>query len=193
VTAYTLVVFVHIAAAVTLLAGSVVGSPMVRAAARRATTTTEIRAYLRLGRSLLVLEPASALLVLASGVYLTPLWGWSSGWIQVALGLWIVNAVVAATLVHPAQRRLSQAAASGDEPVSPQLDALRSSPGWLIGGDVLMANDAAVLYLMVAKPGLAVCLATVAGANVLVLSAPFVFGRLRRRAPSAGAASLHSG
>jgi hypothetical protein len=187
---YTLVVFVHIAAAVALLAGSVIGSPAVRAAVRRAATTRELRAYLGVGGPLLVLEPAGALLVLASGIYLTAFWGWSLGWIQVATGLWIVNLVVAAALVHPAHKRIAQAAAgAGDEPVGPQLHALRSSPRWLIGGDVLMANDAAVLYLMVAKPGLAISLATAAGLNALVLAVRLVMGRLQRSATSVAAAS----
>jgi hypothetical protein len=187
---YTLVVFVHIAAAVALMAGSVIGSPAVRTAVRRAATVQELRAYLSLGRPLLVLEPAGALLVLASGIYLTSFWGWSLGWIQVAAGLWILNTAVAAALVHPAHKRIAQAAAgAGDEPVGPQLHALRSSPPWLLGGDVLMANDAAVLYLMVAKPGLAVSLATAAALNALVLAVRLVIGRLRRSATSVAAAS----
>jgi hypothetical protein len=191
---YTLVVFVHIAAAVALMAGSVIGSPAVRAAVRRAATVQELRAYLSLGRPLLVLEPAGALLVLASGIYLTSFWGWSLGWIQVAAGLWILNTAVAAALVHPAHKRIAQAAGgAGDEPVGPQLHALRSSPRWLLGGDVLMANDAAVLYLMVAKPGLAVSLATAAGLNALVLVARLVIGRLRRPATAVIAASRPSG
>jgi hypothetical protein len=191
---YTLVVFIHIAAAVALLAGSVIGSPALRAAARRAATVQELRAYLSLGRPLLVLEPAGALLVLASGIYLTAFWGWSLGWIQVATGLWILNTAVAAALVHPAHKRITQAAAgAGDEPVGPQLHALRSSPRWVLGGDVLMANDAAVLYLMVAKPGLAVSLAIAAGLNALVLVVRLVIGRLRRPAPTAAAATLPSG
>jgi hypothetical protein len=191
---YTLVVFIHIAAAVALLAGSVIGSPALRAAARRAATVQELRAYLSLGRPLLVLEPAGALLVLASGIYLTAFWGWSLGWIQVATGLWILNTAVAAALVHPAHKRITQAAGgAGDEPVGPQLHALRSSPRWVLGGDVLMANDAAVLYLMVAKPGLAVSLAIAAGLNALVLVVRLVIGRLRRPAPTAAAATLPSG
>jgi hypothetical protein len=191
---YTLVVFVHIAAAVALMAGSVIGSPAVRAAVLRAATVQELRAYLSLGRPLLVLEPAGALLVLASGIYLTSFWGWSLGWIQVAAGLWILNTAVAAALVHPAHKRIAQAAAgAGDEPVGPQLHALRSSPRWLLGGDVLMANDAAVLYLMVAKPALAVSLATAAGLNALVLVVRLVVGRLRRPAPTVVAASRPSG
>jgi hypothetical protein len=191
---YTLVVFIHIAAAVALLAGSVIGSPALRAAARRAATVQELRAYLSLGRPLLVLEPAGALLVLASGIYLTAFWGWSLGWIQVATGLWILNTAVAAALVHPAHKRITQAAGGAvDEPVGPQLHALRSSPRWVLGGDVLMANDAAVLYLMVAKPGLAVSLAIAAGLNALVLVVRLVIGRLRRPAPTAAAATLPSG
>jgi hypothetical protein len=187
---YTLVVFVHIAAAVALLAGSVIGSPALRAAVRRAATPQELRAYLGLGGPLLVLEPVAALLVLGSGIYLTAFWGWSMGWIQVAVGLWIVNMVVAAALVHPAHKRIAQAAAAAsDEPVSPQLHALRSSPRWLIGGDVLMANDAAVLFLMVTKPGLSISLATAAGLNALVFAIRLVIGRLRRSRASVAAAS----
>jgi hypothetical protein len=187
---YTLVVFIHSAAAVALLAGSVIGSPAVRAAARRAATAQELRAYLALGGPLLVLEPVAALAVLASGIYLTAFWGWAPGWIQVAVGLWILNMVVAAALVHPAHKRIAQAAAAaGDEPVGPQLQALRSSPRWLLGGDVLMANDAAVLFLMVAKPGLAVSLATAAGLNVVVLAVRLVVSRVRRPAASVAAAS----
>jgi hypothetical protein len=187
---YTLVVLVHIAAAVALMAGSVIGSPAVRAAVRRAATTQELRAYLGLGGPLLVLEPVAALLVLASGIYLTAVWGWSPGWIQVAVGLWILNMVVAAALVHPAHKRIVQAvAAARDEPVGPQLDALRSSPRWIVGGDVLMANDAAVLFLMVAKPGITTSLATAAGLNALVFGSRLVIGRLRRSPASVAAAS----
>jgi uncharacterized membrane protein len=186
---YTLVVFVHIAAAVALLAGSVIGSPALRAAVRRAATTQELRAYLGLGGPFLVLEPVAALLVLASGIYLTAFWGWSMGWIQVAVGLWILNTVVAAALVHPAHKRIVQLAAASDEPVGPQLHALRSSPRWIVGGDVLMANDAAVLFLMVAKPGLTTSLATAAGLNALVFAIRLVISRLRRSSISVAAAS----
>jgi hypothetical protein len=64
------VIFVHVAAAVGLLSGSVIGSPGVRAAVRRARTTQELRAYASLGRRLQVLEPVFAVIVLASGAYL---------------------------------------------------------------------------------------------------------------------------
>lgn len=167
---YDLLVFVHIAAAVALLSGSVVGSPAVRAAVRRARTTQEMRAYLGIGRPLPLLEPASALVVLATGVYLTGVASfWSQGWVQVAIAFWLVNSAVAGGMVKPVIRRVvAQAATLPDGPVGQHLDALRWSARWSIGGDLLLANDAAMLYLMTMKPGLAESLLVVAAANVVV-------------------------
>src|SRR5262249_25534651 len=116
---YELLVFVHIAAAVALLSGSVFGSPAVRAAIRRARTTQQMRDYLDIGRPLLLIEPVSALIVLATGVYLTHVAGfWTQGWVQVALAFWLVNAVVAVVMVKPIMGRIAaQSGAAGDGPV----------------------------------------------------------------------------
>ncbi len=54
---YSFVVFIHIAAAVVLLGTSILGEPAVRAAARRATSTAEILAFLRFGRPMAVISP----------------------------------------------------------------------------------------------------------------------------------------
>jgi hypothetical protein len=167
---YELSVFVHVAAAVALLSGSVVASPAVRAAVRRAQTTQEIRAYLAIGRPLLVLEPAAAIVVLVTGVYLTNIAGfWTFGWVQVSLAAWLVNAGLAGTMVKPAIGRIAAAAtASPDGDVGEHLDALRWSDRWSFAGDVLLANDAAMLYLMTIKPDLAGALMLVVGTNLAV-------------------------
>lgn len=167
---YELTVFVHIAAAVALLSGSVVASPAVRAAVRRAHTTQEIRAYLVIGRPLLVLEPVAAVVILVTGVYLTSVANfWSLAWVQVPLVAWLVNAAVAGAIVKPAMNRVTAAvAASPEGEVGQHLDALRWSDRWSIGGDVLLANDAAALYVMTMKPELIVALAIVLGTNLAV-------------------------
>ena len=167
---YELIVFLHVAAAVALLSGSIVASPAVRAAVRRAQTTQEMRAYLAIGRPLLILEPVSAIVLLATGVYLTSVAGfWTLGWVQVSLAAWVVNAGVAATLVKPA---ISGVAAvidtASDGEVGSDLDVLRWSDRWSIGGDVLLANDAATLYLMSMKPDLAGALMLVVGAHLMI-------------------------
>jgi hypothetical protein len=167
---YEVMVFAHVAAAVALLSSSVVASPGLRAAVRRAYTTQEMRAYLALGRPLLVLEPASALVVLATGIYLTSVANfWAQGWVQAAVGFWLVNAVVAGTVVKPAIQSVgAEAATAADGPVGQHLDALRRSPRWMFGGDLLMANDAAMLYVMTMKPALTPSLLVVAVAILVV-------------------------
>jgi hypothetical protein len=87
-----------------------------------------------------------------------------------------VNAVTAGTLVKPALGRVAAEAANAVEgPVGPQLDALRWSALWSLGGDLLMANDAAMLFLMTLKPGLAGSLLAVGVANVAVISARLLY------------------
>jgi hypothetical protein len=168
---YELLVFVHVAAAVALLSGSVVGSPAVRAAVRRAQTVQELRAFLAIGHPLQFLEPISALVLLGSGIYLTSVANfWSLGWVQVACAAWLANAAVAGALVKPALKALAaQAAISKDGPVGQHLDALRGSRHWSIGGDLLLANDAAVLWLMTMQPGVAGSLIAVAAAMLAVV------------------------
>ena len=167
---YELTVLLHIAAAVTLLSGSVVASPAVRAAVRGAQTMQELRAYLKIGRPLLILEPASAIVILVTGAYLTTAANfWALGWVQMSLVAWLVNAAVAALTVKPAMGRLSVAAAArADGEVGPHLHALRWSDRWSIGGDVLLANDAASLCVMTLKPEWTGALALVVAANIVV-------------------------
>lgn len=167
---YEIFVLVHIAAAVALLGGSVIASPGVRLAIRRARSVQDVRAHLAIGHPLFMLEPISAIAVLVSGVYLTNVAHfWTQGWVQVAIAAWVLNSLVAAAVVKPAIGRLtSRAAAAADGSVGQDLDAVRWSSRWSYGGDVLMANDAAMLYLMTMKPGLAASLLVVALVNIVV-------------------------
>jgi uncharacterized membrane protein len=184
---YLLIVFVHVAAAALLIGGSVVAAPAVRAAVRRAGSTQEMRALLAAGAPLAALNPVSSLLVLASGIYLATAGRvWALGWVQVATAFWLVNAVTAGAVVKPAIGRLAaELARAGDGPVEPRLEALRWSPRWSYGGNLLLANDTAMLFLMTVRPGLAGSLLAVAVANALVLALHLA----GRRARAANAAS----
>jgi hypothetical protein len=186
VSAYVLVVFVHIAAAVLLLGTSILGEPAVRAAARRATEPHDLRAFLAIGRPMAVLSPLAAVLLLASGVYLASIAHfWTLGWIQVATAFWIVNCVVAVAVVKPAIGRVAAEATSATTSIGPDLDRLRWSRAWTWGVDLLAANDAAVLYLMTAKPGLGGSLAIVILANIAVAGGRVVLGIHPQRVTSA--------
>jgi hypothetical protein len=184
VNTYVVVLFVHVAAATALVAGSVIAAPAVRSAVRRARTAEELRAFLSIGRPLAMLNPMAALCVLASGVYLTSrAHFWTVPWVQVGIAVWVLNSVTAARIVKPAIQRVVAGAADGASPnPGTLLDSLRWSPRWTYGGDVLAANDVAVLYLMTAKPGMAGSLLA-----LLVVNAA-VFGLRTWRFPSRQAA-----
>jgi uncharacterized membrane protein len=184
---YTLVVFVHVAAAAVLVGGSLLAAPGVRAAVRRARSPHEVRDFLAVARPLNVIDPVAALVVLATGVYLTSVghW-WNLGWVQVATALWVVNSVTAKAVVEPAVKRLAAAAADAAEGrIDAGLDALRWSRAWSLGPDLLAANDAAVLYLMTVKPGLTGSVVAVLVTNALVMA----IGYTRRRSPAAAGPS----
>lgn len=59
----------------------------------------------------------------------------------------------------------------GDTSVGQHLNALRWSPRRSFGGDLILANDAAMLYVMTLKPGLAGSLLVVAGTILVVVVA----------------------
>jgi len=178
---YLLVLFVHVAAAMALVGGSVIASTRVRATVRSARTTQELRAFLAIGRPLAVLNPVASMLVFASGLYLASVGRfWALGWVQVAVAFWVVNVIVAVAVVKPAIARTAmEAARAGDGAVGERLDAIRWSLRWSVGSDVLVANDSAMLYLMAVKPGFAGSLLAVAVANALALAGRIAFGRPR--------------
>lgn len=174
---YTLVVFLHIAAAVLLLATSIVGEPLVRNAVRRATGVCELRAFLRLGRPMARISPIAAVLVLATGMYLTGQGGlWAIGWIQAAIAFWFVNAIVAVAVVRPAVDALAAAAETSDTQVGPHLDELRWASNWTWGQDGLAVTDAVTLAIMTLKPSLGGSLLLFLLAHTAVMGARRVFG-----------------
>jgi len=180
--AYTMVLFLHVLAATTLVGGSMVAAPLVQVGARRARTRAELRTVLGLARPLGAVNPVSSLLVMLTGGYLTALFHWwAMPWIQVAVGAWLMNVMVAASVVGPQMQRLGEAAATaGDGPVEGSTDVLRRSWRWTVGVRILIANDAAVLLLMTMKPGLAGALLAIASTNALLWMGAATLSRSRR-------------
>jgi uncharacterized membrane protein len=152
--AYDLVVFVHVLAAVVLVGGGILATPAVDAAIRRATTVSELRRWLTAARPLGLINPISSIALLGSGIYLASLgdW-WSAPWVQIAVVFWMVNAVLANVVVNPSHRRVAQltSAAEGDE-IGPELDEVRRSPRPRAASDLMLASDLGILFLMVMKP-----------------------------------------
>jgi hypothetical protein len=180
---YTLVLFLHIASSCLLVGTSIVGEPAVRAAARRTSRPEELRAYLGVGSRMAPISPVAALLVLATGLYLTGAIGaWSLGWVQISMALWLANSVVAVRLVKPAVAKvLAASSEASDTSMGPRLDGMRWSAGWTWGVDILATNDAVILCIMVLKPGLPGSVAVLVLAHAAVVAGRMVLGLQRAR------------
>jgi uncharacterized membrane protein len=169
---YAIILFLHILSAAALVGGSIVAASLVRVGARRARTYDELRAVLSLGAPLRILNPATALALLGTGVYLASLlhW-WALAWVRMGATIWIVNVLIAAWVVGPHMGRLAAETVGRDGPVTGTADRLRWAARWTVGSGVLMANDVAVILIMVLKPALGASLLIVAAANLLLLGA----------------------
>ena len=104
---------------------------------------------------------------------------WGTAWIQVAVVLWIANAVMANAVINPAMSRLARTAFTSDgDLIGPDLERLLRSPRTAFTHDVMIANDLGVLFLMVIKPtAYLVAVMAVAGAQLILVGV----GAWRRR------------
>ncbi len=174
---YSLVLYVHVLSAIALV-GHSIGAPLERAAIREAATLGDLRRWIAFAGRSARWNPAVALVLLASGIYLGSAGWWEQAWFHVSLAGWFVNVFLAAFAVgRTAGATMAAAVKAGEGPVPPQVDALRHSNAWALGMQSLLANDLAVLFIMMNKPGLLGSLAAVAVANVVFLAPSLVKAR----------------
>jgi hypothetical protein len=167
---YSVVLFVHVLAAVVLVGHSLF-APFVHAAIRKATSPAALLGWLGLARDSARVNPLAALTLLATGVYLAA-GRWSEGWLQVASVLFVVSSALAIGVVKATGERLARLAAASLERggLTDELEALRHSRRWTAAADALLANDLAALYLMVAQPGLVGSILATVAANAALLA-----------------------
>ncbi len=182
---YAVVVFAHVLAASVLLGTSLV-FPLTRRAIRSARTVEELRGWLAFARGSSAANPACALVLLGTGLHLGSHGWWSAAWLQVGGVLFVVSSFLAARTLGGATAALGAAAGAAEPgPVPAHLEPLRWSPRLDVAADVVLANDVAAFWIMIVKPGLAGCVASVAVANAILLAV-----RRRRRARRPPAAEL---
>ena len=173
---YTLMKFVHIAAAI-LLVGSYLLAPVLHGAIRGATDVRALRALARLQHRVISASGPAAALVLAAGVYMTFAgWSFTNGWIVVSITLFVTNGTLAMSVVDPHVKKLIAAAdEASDGPPDGTLIGIVRDARVLGAMRVVVGIDLAILFLMVNKPGwigsLAVAAAGLAlGASLAVVA-----------------------
>ncbi len=183
---YTLGKFVHIAAAIVLV-GSYLLAPVVHGGIRGADDVRVLRALTRLQQRVLTASGPAAVLVLASGVFMTMSgWSFAHAWIAVSIALFVANGALAMVVVDPHVKQvLAAAAAAPDGPPDRELTELVHDARAVGALRIVVGIDLAIIFLMVNKPGLAGSVA-VAGTGLAVGAslAALVSRRIRRPARS---------
>jgi len=169
---YSLVLFAHVVAAVALV-GHSLSSPITRAALREAETLADVRRIVAFEGRISRGNPAIALVLLASGIYLGSAGWWTQGWFYLSVVGWVANAVLAGRVVGPWTGALMSAAA-GEGRVPPPVDAIRRSTKLAVAAQVMLANDVALLFIMMNKPTALASVAVLAVANAVLVALALV-------------------
>ncbi len=183
-TAYTIILFLHIVGALGLFAS--LGLEWASLAyARRASSAEGAREWLSLRSWVRRLGPGSLALLLLSGLYMMATsWG-GVAWIIVALGALVLIAIIGGVLTGTRQGPIERAAAAERGGVSPALRQQLNDPLLWVSIELRTAIAMGIVFLMTVKPDgvgslLTIGIAVVAG---LALSLP-----TRRRTRQGGEA-----
>jgi len=164
---FTVVMFLHLLGALALFIGY--GIEWVSSALfRNASSTEEVRAWLRVFKVSPPLSGAGLGIVILTGGYLGSLSGaMKQGWIPVSLLGIGVALLIGFIVVLPAMRGIRKSLPTHNEPVSGALRLRLSEPLLLTGIRVRVLTAVGVLYLMVVKDRLLPSLLALAAAMFL--------------------------
>jgi hypothetical protein len=153
-TLYSIMLFVHLAALAVLFAGMGIAHLALRRA-RAATTAATVRPWLMTFAGLKHVFPAASVVLLLSGFELARERDfWSHGWVWVAIAGVALMLVLGATVNAAWGRSVGRALAG--EPDGTLSDATRArlrSPSIMMSAHLNIGLVAAIMYLMIAKPG----------------------------------------
>jgi Predicted integral membrane protein (DUF2269) len=154
--------------------------------AQRATSIGGIRSSLGFLPVAEKLIPVGMLLILAFGLYMVGKghWGWGTGWVDVAIAIFVLMSVLGPAVESKRTAKLHEAVENlPDGPIPPEVEALRRDPVLthvaLFGSWQIVA----FLYLMTNKPGWGGAIA--ACAIAAAISVPLA--RLALRPPATAA------
>lgn len=165
---YDIALFLHLVG-VALLIGAVTTTVLATLRAQTASSVSEIRLLTSVMKKIDYVIGPAMLLIFANGLYMVSRHGddgsirWTSGWVDVALVIFLVMAALGPTAeAGHAKRLLAAASQAPDGPVSASLDKLRRTRVPMYVSSFGVWQILAFLFLMTDKPGLTGSLATCA-------------------------------
>lgn len=171
-TGYSIGLFVHVAGALALFMGIAV-SRLAFGRVRRARSVGELRLWLGVARRTRVVFPASIVVLLASGLFLTAQsWSFTTPWVATSLVSVVALGVAGAAVNGRHGRAMGRALGDrGDGPLPADVTAQQRRGGPFVFGFALNGVALGVVFLMTTKPDwvgsvLGVLAGAVAGAAV---------------------------
>lgn len=169
-TVFTVVLFLHLLGAVALFIGYGI-EWTASALFRSASSTEQLRAWLRVFKVSPPLSGTALGVLLISGGYLASLSGaMKQGWIPATLIAIFVALVLGFALILPRMGRIRKALLPGNEPISSDLRGKLADPILLTAIRVRVLLASGIVYLMAAKMPL--------GPSLVVLAVAVVVGLL---------------
>lgn len=197
---YEVALFIHLLG-VAMLVGAVTTTIVATLRAQSVATVQEVRLVTAVTKKIdLVIGPAM-LLILGAGLFMVARGNrdegisWTAGWVDVALVIFLVMAVLGPTVeAGHAKRLLAATVECPDGPVPAELDRLRRNATAVYVSFFGASQILAFLYLMTNKPGLlgSVVACALAAAVSLAVSAARM-AQLSRHVPGTAEADLTSG
>jgi hypothetical protein len=173
VSLYQIALFIHVIAAFVLI-GSSLSAPLLRGAIRAAQSVPELQRWLaysqRAGRA----NPPAAMVLLATGIYLGSAGWWTTGWFYVSVAAWVANMVLAVLVVKRTEAAVAAA------PEMEAADRARRSLAWDMAEASMLANDFAIVWVMLNKPTLVESMAALVIAHLFVAAFELARGRAQR-------------
>lgn len=182
-TVYTIVKFLHVVGAIGYFIA--VGTLLFGLAALQRTRRVEhVRVFTEFVGRLTPMFNVSILLLLLAGLYMTvTVWGFGTGWIDVALVSLLVLVPIAAVTVQSRLRVIARLAhEEADGPLSADLFARTHDLTILATPRTVTALLVGIVFLMTNKPALPVALFVMAIALVLGLAWGMLAARMSRTA-----------
>jgi hypothetical protein len=153
-TLYGSALFVHVVSAILLVGGGAC-THVAMTLVPRAGSVDGVRAHVLWLHVLVKALTPLAVVVLATGLYLTfaGSW-WGAGWPVVSLALFALAGAAAGGFIDPRVARLRAALDEAREgPVTSELTGALTDPGLRLAGAILTGADVAIVFLMTNKPG----------------------------------------
>jgi hypothetical protein len=182
---YTTLLFIHVSSAICLFIGMglwLFGS----AAIGRVGQVEQVRPVVDLMLLVRLVVPASALVVIATGLTMTRIaWGFQTGWIAVALGSLVIIGPIGTWVIDPKVRAIAALAHTLPDGPLPVTLAKRTHDRVLrVTMHMLVAMLFGTVYLMTTKPALTSAIGAMVVSALLGFASGVPFVLARRTAPS---------